>query len=96
MIIDVNQIKGIVHLRRNTKHLLSPRQAFVAALLLIVSLAAQNRSPAAPAEERLKAAVNQAYSIYKSDTAGTNADYIPYLAHVDSKLFGVAVVTTDN
>ena len=81
---------------RNTKQVLSPRQALVAALLLIVSLAAQNRSPVAPAEERLKTAVNQAYSMYKSDAAGKNADYIPYLAHVDSKLFGIAVVTTDN
>jgi hypothetical protein len=41
----------------NTKHLLSPRQAFVTAFLLIVSLAAQNRNPLAPAEER-KTAVN--------------------------------------
>ena len=32
----------------------------------------------------------------RNDTSGKNADYIPYLAKVDSKLFGVAVVTTDN
>src|SRR6201999_426739 len=32
----------------------------------------------------------------RSDTAGKNADYIPYLAQVDSKLFGISVVTTDN
>jgi glutaminase len=34
--------------------------------------------------------------MFKSDTSGKNADYIPYLAQVDSKLFGIAVVTTDN
>ncbi len=34
--------------------------------------------------------------MFKSDTTGKNADYIPYLARVDSKLFGVAVVSTDN
>lgn len=77
--------------------LLSPRQALVAVLLLLIApLLAQNRSPVAPAQERLKAAVNQAYTMYESDSTGKNADYIPYLAHVDSKLFGIAVVTTDN
>ena len=33
---------------------------------------------------------------FRSDTTGKNADYIPYLAQVDSNLFGVAIVTTDN
>src|SRR3954451_17453565 len=61
-----------------------------------VPLSAQHRSPVAPREEQLKAAVNDAYQMFKSDGTGKNADYIPYLAHVDSKLFGVAVVTTDN
>src|SRR3982750_2263036 len=59
-------------------------------------LSAQHRSPVAPREEALKAAVNDAYQKFKSDGTGKNADYIPYLAHVDSKLFGIAVVTTDN
>jgi glutaminase len=63
---------------------------------LIVPLAAQNRSPVAPAEQRLKTAVNEAYAMYKDDPAGKNADYIPYLAHVNRNLFGIAVVTTDN
>jgi glutaminase len=57
---------------------------------------AQNRSPVAPREEQLKAAVNEAYNLFKTDTSGKNADYIPYLAHVDSKLFGIAMVSTDN
>src|SRR3954462_6962731 len=61
-----------------------------------VPLSAQHRSPVAPREELLKAAVNDAYQKFKSDGNGKNADYIPYLAHVDSKLFGIAVVTTDN
>ena len=34
--------------------------------------------------------------MFKGDTSGKNADYIPYLAQVNSKLFGIAVVTTDN
>jgi glutaminase len=59
-------------------------------------LFSQRRSPVAPREEQLRAAVNEAYSLFKSDAGGKNADYIPYLAQVDSKLFGIAVVTTDN
>jgi glutaminase len=54
------------------------------------------RSPVAPNRERVEAVVREAYEKYRSDTSGKNADYIPYLAQVDSKLFGVAVVTTDN
>src|SRR5947208_6636722 len=61
-----------------------------------VPASAQHRSPVAPREEVLKAAVNDAYQKFKSDANGKNADYIPYLAKVDSKLFGIAVVTTDN
>jgi len=73
----------------------------IATALIIVTfgsvpLYAQRRSPVAPKEEQLKAAVNDAYKLFKSDAAGKNADYIPYLAHVDPKLFGIAVVTTDN
>jgi glutaminase len=70
--------------------------AAVVAALVSIPGSAQHRSPVAPREEQLKAAVNEAYNLYKNDTAGKNADYIPYLAKVNSKLFGIAVVTTDN
>jgi glutaminase len=66
------------------------------ATITLPQLSAQQRSPVAPKEEQLKAAVNDAYKMFKNDASGKNADYIPYLAHVDSKLFGIAVVTTDN
>ena len=69
---------------------------FVSAITCTPLAAQYSHSPVAPREEQLKAAVNEAYSLFKSDTNGKNADYIPYLAHVDSKLFGVAVVTIDN
>ena len=55
-----------------------------------------NRSPVSPSRERAKAVVLEAYEKFKNDTDGKNADYIPYLAGVDSKLFGIAFVTTDN
>src|ERR1700751_239225 len=53
-------------------------------------------SPVAPRRELVASVVQEAYDKYKNDTNGKNADYIPYLAQVDSKLFGIAIVTTDN
>lgn len=58
--------------------------------------AAARRSPVAPTREQVEAVVKEAYDKYRSDTGGKNADYIPELAKVDSKLFGIAIVTTDN
>lgn len=56
----------------------------------------QKISPVAPNKEQVEAAVNEAYEKFKNDTGGKNADYIPYLAKVDSKLFGIAIVSVDN
>jgi glutaminase len=53
-------------------------------------------SPVAPRVEQVKAIVQEAYDKFKGDARGKNADYIPALARVDSKLFGIAIVTTDN
>ena len=65
--------------------------------LASIALSAQvSRSPVAPRRELVEAVVREAFEKFKNDTNGKNADYIPYLAQVDSKLFGVAVVTTDN
>jgi glutaminase len=77
-------------------------QAAYAGMLIVmsfvsVSLCAQNsRSPVAPRKEVVESVVKEAYDKYKGETKGKNADYIPYLAQVDSKLFGIAIVTTDN
>jgi glutaminase len=74
----------------------------IAVLLFVVGLAGvpataqTKRSPVAPNRERVEAAVREAYEKFRSDTSGKNADYIPYLAQVDSRLFGISVVTTDN
>lgn len=65
--------------------------------LVSIGVSAQvSRSPVAPRRELVESVVKEAYEKYKNDTNGKNADYIPYLAQVDSKLFGVAIVTTDN
>ena len=66
---------------------------FVAAPLSVLS---QKVSPVAPARAQVEAVVKEAYVKFKNDPGGKNADYIPYLAQVDSKLFGIAIVTTDN
>src|SRR5258705_1881328 len=61
-----------------------------------LSTLGQKASPVAPARAQVEAVVREAYEKFKTDNSGKNADYIPYLAQVDSKLFGVAIVTTDN
>src|SRR5215813_4936735 len=53
-------------------------------------------SPVAPKRELVESVVKDAYAKFSTDSSGKNADYIPYLAQVDSKLFGIAIVTTDN
>src|SRR5882672_862698 len=69
----------------------------IAASFLPIVMSAQTaRSPVAPRRELVESVVREAYEKFRGDTNGKNADYIPYLAKVDSKLFGIAVVTTDN
>ena len=63
----------------------------LAALLILATappLAAQT-----PAE--IQAALDAAYAQYKDIQEGANADYIPALAKVDPKIYGIALVTTD-
>jgi glutaminase len=73
-----------------------------AAVLVSLTLSGQsrtgsaNRSMVAPRQATIKSAVDEAYARFRSDTSGKNADYIPYLAQVDSKLFGISAVATDN
>jgi glutaminase len=58
--------------------------------------AAGRLSPVAPGRDQIQAIVQEAYDKFKGETRGKNADYIPELGRVDSKLFGIAVVRTDN
>ena len=69
----------------------------IAASFIPVTGSAQaQRSPVAPRRELVESVVREAYEKFRGDTGGKNADYIPYLAQVDSKLFGIAIVTADN
>src|SRR5262245_50577920 len=71
---------------------------FVVTTFVVAPITAlgQKVSPVAPRRAEVEAVVKEAYEKFKNDTGGKNADYIPYLAQVDSKLFGIAIVTTDN
>ena len=74
-------------------------RTLVAGLCISASVghAQSNRvSPVAPRRQAVEAVVREAYEKFKNESSGKNADYIPYLAKVDSKLFGIAIVTTDN
>jgi glutaminase len=79
-----------------------PSHVLIAAFVVLTfaiapfSSLAQKVSPVAPSRAQAEAVVREAYEKYKNDPGGKNADYIPYLAQVDSKLFGIAIVTTDN
>lgn len=42
-------------------------------------------------KSELIAVVNEAHNKFRGDNSGANASYIPYLANVDSSLFGIAV-----
>ena len=62
--------------------------AVAAALVLAVS--APSQTP-----EEFQKAVSAAYEKYKDLKEGKNADYIPALAKVDPKIYGIALVTPD-
>lgn len=46
-------------------------------------------------EAQIRKAAQDAYDAAKNLTGGANADYIPYLADIDSGLFGLSVMLTD-
>ena len=44
---------------------------------------------------QIEQALHEAHDLYRDNHDGKNADYIPYLAGVDSQLFGISVCLTD-
>jgi glutaminase len=65
------------------------------AAMVAFSLVASSSSLWAQKPVDIDAALKAAYAKYKDLKEGANADYIPALAKVDSKIFGLAVVTVD-
>jgi len=68
----------------------SLHRLLTAVVLTAVATAAWAQTPA-----EIDAALKAAYEKYKDSKEGANADYIPALAKVDSKIYGIALVTTD-
>ncbi|WP_211327087.1 glutaminase A [Chitinophaga flava] len=46
-------------------------------------------------EKHIREVMQQAYDRFKNTSGGANASYIPYLADIDPKLYGIAVCTAD-
>lgn len=44
---------------------------------------------------QIKEAAQEAYDLYKTNTDGKNADYIPYLANINKDLFGISICLLD-
>lgn len=53
------------------------------------------KSPVAPHYDYVKSIVEEAYEMFKPNTDGAVADYIPELAKVEPDLFGISIVTVD-
>ena len=65
------------------------------AAVMVFSLAAASAPAWAQKPADIEAALKAAYAKYKDLQEGAVADYIPELAKVDPKIFGIAVVTVD-
>jgi glutaminase len=65
----------------------------LAVAVVVLALAAPTAPAQTPAE--IQGALDAAYAKYKNLQEGKNADYIPALAKVDSRIYGIALVTTD-
>src|SRR5689334_25192226 len=63
-----------------------------AALVLAVSIGG---ATATPPSDPIQSALNNAFATTVKAKGGKNADYIPALARVDSRIFGIVVVTVD-
>jgi len=75
-----------------------PRSLKVGALVgatALVALGTIGLGAQSPAGPDVQKAVDAAFAKYQNLAEGKNADYIPALAKVDPKLYGIAVVTSD-
>jgi glutaminase len=77
-------------MRRFTQSIRGGALLAAAALLVFSAPALQAQAPA-----DIQKAVDAAYAKYQNLAEGKNADYIPALAKVDPKLFGIVLVTPD-
>ncbi|WP_371185378.1 glutaminase A [Thalassotalea maritima] len=64
-------------------------------LLIIICIMPLSACANTSKDKNIEQVLADAHNLYKNDTSGANADYIPALAEVDPELFGIALVTTD-
>jgi glutaminase len=65
------------------------------AAFVVLFLLALTQAISAQTKADIESAINEAYTKFENVTEGKNADYIPALAEVDSKIFGIALITVD-
>jgi glutaminase len=73
----------------------STKTFLTCALALALVLGALAAPLAAQSPAQIQAALDAAYEKYKDIKEGANADYIPALAKVDSRIYGIALITPD-
>src|SRR3954452_11108285 len=76
----------------------TPRAVLTLALAsaaAIPALAPPAQAQAQAQDQSIATVLNETYTKYRTLQEGKNADYIPALAKVDPKIFGIALVTTD-
>lgn len=71
------------------------RRMIVAAIAAATVLFVQAEPCRALEPAQVQKALDDAYAKYRDLQEGANADYIPALAKVDPKIYGIALVTTD-
>ena len=74
---------------------LARSRTFAALAVSLSFFAVQAATAQALTPAKIQAALDDAYKTYNATTGGKNADYIPALAKVDSKIYGIALVTPD-
>ena len=70
-------------------------RTFAALAVSLAFFAAQGATAQSLTPAKIQAALDDAYNTYKDSKGGANADYIPALAKVDPKIYGIALVTPD-
>ncbi|WP_293933115.1 glutaminase A [Iodobacter sp.] len=71
------------------------KRSSILAVTLTLALSGAAQAKDLFKQSDIEAALNAAYDNYKGLQEGKNADYIPALAKVDSKIYGIVLVTAD-
>jgi glutaminase len=73
----------------------TPMSAVLRVLVFAAVTTGAYAADAPPTGAQISAAMDAAFAKYKDLKEGANADYIPALAKVDPKIYGIALVTVD-